>query len=191
MNINAKMPTPNINVGNIAKTKIDEAGYKDIQTNFTQKISKEEALEIRAQISENSKAIMFDSTSLQATVVRTNNNSVDMYSQFQGFLQDVGYSGKPIGDLSQNEAAQLVSEDGIFGITQTSERIANFVINGAGGDEDKLRAGRAGMIQGFKEAEAMWGGKLPEISQKTMQASIEMVDKVMMGFGFSLLNQEA
>lgn len=191
MNINAKIPILNINVGDVAKTKRDESAYQDIKTSFTQKLSKEETLEIRAQISENTKAIMFDSISFQANIVTKNNDSADMFSQFQNFLQDVGYSGKPIGDLSQNEAAQLVSEDGIFGITQTSERIANFVISGAGEDEDKLRAGRAGMIQGFKEAEAMWGSELPEISQKTMRASIEMVDKVMMGFGFSLLNEEA
>ncbi len=64
------------------------------------------------------------------------------------------------------------------------------MINGAGGDEDKLRAGREGMLKGFKEAEAMWGGELPEISQKTMQASLEMVDKAMYDLGFSILNEE-
>ena len=54
-----------------------------------------------------------------------------------------------------------------------------------------MRAGREGMILGFKQAEAMWGGELPEISQQTMKAAIEMVDKAMYELGFSILNEEA
>jgi len=36
----------------------------------------------------------------------------------------------------------------------------------------------------------MWGGELPEISQKTMQAALEIVDKEMHDLGYSILNQE-
>ena len=162
-----------------------------IKTNFTEKISKDEAVEIRAQISENAKAMMFNSINVQNKLAGAENDSTVSYEDFQSFLSEVGYEGKPIAELSQDEAAELVSEDGIFGIKQTSERIANFVINGAGGDESRMRAGREGMLQGFKDAEAMWGGELPEISQKTMQAAIEMVDKAMYDAGFSILDQEA
>jgi hypothetical protein len=163
---------------------------KDIKTNFTEKISKEEVQEIKAQIAENSKAIMLNSTSVQVTLTGKNDDFTKMYDNFQGFLKDVGYTGKAIAELSQDEAAALVSEDGIFGISQTSQRIAGFVISGSGGNEDMMRAGREGMIQGFKEAESMWGGKLPEISQKTMQAAIEMVDKAMHTAGFSIMDTE-
>ena len=54
-----------------------------------------------------------------------------------------------------------------------------------------MRAGREGMLLGFSQAEEMWGGELPEISQQTMKAAIEMVDKAMHDLGFSILNQEA
>ncbi|CAI6145598.1 MAG: hypothetical protein SPLUMA2_SPLUMAMAG2_01254 [uncultured Sulfurimonas sp.] len=93
--------------------------------------------------------------------------------------------------LSKQEAGVLVAEDGFFGVGQTSECIANFVvIAGSGGDEDRLRAGREGMLQGFKDAESMWGGTLPDISQQTMKAALELVDKEMKSLGFSILNQE-
>ena len=133
---------------------------------------------------------MMSSVSIQTNVLSTQDDFTKNYEDFQSFLSGIGYEGKPIAELSQSEAAELVSEDGIFGIKQTSERIANFVINGSNGDEDRMRAGREGMIQGFKEAEAMWGGELPEISQKTMAKAIEMVDMVMNDLGFSILNQE-
>lgn len=45
-------------------------------------------------------------------------------------LSDIGYNGKPIAELTQDEAAELVSEDGFFGIAKNGGSIANFVING-------------------------------------------------------------
>ncbi|EDZ62445.1 hypothetical protein SMGD1_0574 [Sulfurimonas gotlandica GD1] len=180
MEISSKMP-------NIQASQ-NSAGIK---TNFTEKISKEEVAELKGQIAKNAREMMLSSTTIQSTLASKKDDFTSLYEDFQSFLGDIGYEGKPIAELSQEEAAELVSEDGIFGIKQTSERIANFVINGAGGDEERLRAGREGMLQGFKDAENMWGGELPEISQKTMQAATEMVDKAMHDLGFSIINQEA
>ncbi len=189
-NENARSNVPNDNASQNAKLKVAEAHSKEIKTNFTEKISKDEATEIRAQISQNAQEMMMSSVSIQTNALSKQDDFAKLYEGFQSFLSGIGYEGKPIAELSQSEAAELVSEDGLFGIKQTSERIANFVINGSAGDEDRMRAGREGMIQGFKEAEAMWGGELPEISQKTMQAAIEMVDMAMNDLGYSILNQE-
>lgn len=167
-----------------------EANSKTIKTNFTEKISQTEAKELREQIREQANQIVLSSTTLQGNISSPQDDFMKNYEEFQSFLGDIGYEGKPIAELSQEEAAELVSEDGLFGIKQTSERIANFVINGAGGDEDRLRAGREGMIEGFKMAEEMWGGELPEISQETMKKAIEMVDIAMSDLGFSIIDKE-
>lgn len=103
-------------------------------------------------------------------------------------LSDIGYTGKPIGQLSQDEASALVAEDGFFGISQTSARISDFVINGAGDDLSKLQAGRSGMLQGFSQAEKLWGGKLPEISYTTMQKALEKVDARVKELGGNVLD---
>jgi hypothetical protein len=103
-------------------------------------------------------------------------------------LVDIGYKGKPIGQLSQDEAKALVADDGFFGIAQTSARIADFVISGAGTDLSKLQAGRSGMLQGFSDAEKLWGEKLPEISYTTMQKALEKVDARIKELGGSVLN---
>ncbi len=111
------------------------------------------------------------------------------HEAFQSFLSDIGYKGQPLAELTQDEAAALVSDKGFFGISQTAERIANFVILGSGGNESMLRSGREGMLQGFKEAEALWGGELPEISQKTMELATKMVDDTMHSLGYSILDE--
>ena len=189
-NENARAHMPNINASDNAKLHSEAIHAQEIKTDFKEKISKEDVMELRAQIRDNANAMMFNSASIQSNLVSSSDQFTKNYEDFQSFLSGIGYEGGPIADLSQAEAAELVSEDGLFGIKQTSERIANFVINGSNGDEDRMRAGREGMLRGFKEAEAMWGGELPEISQKTMKAAIEMVDKAMHELGYSILDQE-
>lgn len=66
---------------------------------------------------------------------------------------------------------------GYWGIEQTSGRIAEFVLNGAGNDAAKLRIGRDAIMQGFREAEEIWGGKLPDFSYKTIDAAVAAIDE--------------
>ncbi|WP_299548780.1 hydrogenase-4 component G [uncultured Helicobacter sp.] len=103
-------------------------------------------------------------------------------------LNSIGYNGKPIAELTQEEAKALISDDGFFGIPQTSDRIADFVLAGAGDDIEKLKAGREGILQGYKQAEKSWGGELPEISQKTLEKALEKVDKKLASLGANVLD---
>ena len=91
-------------------------------------------------------------------------------------LYDIGYIGKPIMDLSPQEATDLVGENCFFGITQTSDRVSNFVFSFAGDDLEKLQKGRDGIVKGFEEANKMFGGNLPEISYKTQERTLALID---------------
>lgn len=92
-------------------------------------------------------------------------------------LSDLGYQGKPILQLSQDEATQLVNEDGFFGVTQTSDRVAGFVLSFSGDNLDILQKGREGIVKGFEEAEKLFGGQLPEISYKTQERTLALIDE--------------
>jgi len=91
-------------------------------------------------------------------------------------LYDIGYIGKPIMQLTPDEATELVSDDGFFGITQTSDRVAGFVFSFAGDDLEKLQKGRDGIVQGFEEANRLFGNNLPEISYKTQERTLALID---------------
>ena len=52
-----------------------------------------------------------------------------------------------------------------------------------------MRAGREGILQGFDEAEAMWGGKLPDISYKTIEKATQMIDEAMHDLGYSIMDE--
>lgn len=92
-------------------------------------------------------------------------------------FKEIGYTGKAIVDMTPSEAKELVSEDGFFGVTQTSNRLADFVISGGGDDINRLKAGREGIIQGFNEAEKLWGSKLPDIAYETLDKALAKIDE--------------
>lgn len=106
-------------------------------------------------------------------------------------LKTIGYDIKSLNSLTKDEASELIGEDGFFGINKTSERIAGFIISGAADDIEKLKLGMQGMLRGFKEAQSVWGKELPEISQKTMQKSIQAIEKRISELGGNILNVTA
>jgi hypothetical protein len=106
-------------------------------------------------------------------------------------VSSTGYEGKSLTSLTAEEAAELVSEDGFFGISQTSARVAEFIISAANGDLDKLSQGREGLMTGFKWAEDLWGEELPEISYDTLKETLKKVDDNITENGGSLLDQQA
>jgi len=171
----------NINVKQTTQQEVDTSRKEEVKALQDEyQASKEANL---AQVLSSVQAIVENKAGEQSFEVQ--------YQEFQTFLQDIGYDGKPIAELSQSEAAELVSEDGFFGVAQTSERIANFVIAGSGGDEHLLREGRKGILQGFQEAEKMWGGKLPDISYETIDKAVALIDQALIDGGFSVLDVEA
>lgn len=89
----------------------------------------------------------------------------------------LGYKGKALGSLTSEEAKKLIADDGFFGVKQTSDRIADFVIMGAGDNLDKLKRGREGVERGLKEASKVWGGDLPDISQRTVETALKRIDE--------------
>ncbi|MDY5102443.1 MAG: hypothetical protein SPE81_05020 [Agathobacter sp.] len=69
------------------------------------------------------------------------------------------------------QAQKDISEDGYYGVKQTSERLFDFASALAGDDVDKMKEMQAAMEKGFKQATKAWGQDLPDISQKTLEAA--------------------
>ncbi len=79
-------------------------------------------------------------------------------------------------EITPEKAEELISEDGYFGVEQTSDRIVDFAIGIAGNDPNRIDAIRAGVEQGFNEALEAFGGWLPDISYNTYDTVMEKLD---------------
>lgn len=124
-----------------------------------------------------------ENSNMQGALLNLINNT-ELYNFFSGneldngmSLSSIGYTGKPITALNPQEAKDLVGPEGFFGVDKTSSRVSDFVLNMSGNNLEALQESRKGIVQGFEEAEKMWGGKLPDISYETQSKTLGIIDE--------------
>ena len=81
-----------------------------------------------------------------------------------------------VDEKTKAEAQEAISEDGFWGVKQTSQRIFDFAQALAGDDVDTMKKMQAAVEKGFEQAGAAWGGDLPSISGETHDAVNKLFD---------------
>lgn len=100
--------------------------------------------------------------------------TVSIWSQFRQGVLDGTIT---VDEATAKQAQEDISEDGYWGVKQTSERILDFAKALTGGDSSKVEDIRTAIEKGFSEAAKLWGDELPEISQKTHDAVMKGLDE--------------
>jgi len=92
--------------------------------------------------------------------------AIDKYNQT---ITDILNGKKSLKEAAE-EAAKELSEDGYWGVKQTSDRIFSFAKALTGGDSSKMPAMLDAFKKGYEQATGTWGKDLPNISKKTYEA---------------------
>lgn len=92
-------------------------------------------------------------------------------------LEDLGYLGKPISQLSKEEAKNLLDTDGFFGSDETSKRLSVFAEEITGFEPEALKEVKKGFEKGFEEAKKFFKEDLPEVSKQTQFKTMDIIDK--------------
>lgn len=151
----------------------------------------DKAAETKTDSYEKGKSTSFDRTEAQKAVKAAEAAKAEsmqallssmLKTQYSKYAQAMPSSnlGKYFSNLEVDEATRLqaqkdIADDGYWGVEQTAGRILDFAKALAGDDLDKMNEMKAAVEKGFKIAEDLWGGSLPEISGRTY-------DRVMQGF---------
>lgn len=86
-------------------------------------------------------------------------------------------SGEFTVDAATKEQAQKdISEDGYWGVKQTSQRLFDFASALAGDDVEKMKKMQNAMMKGYEMATGTWGRELPSISKDTIDAANKLFD---------------
>ena len=141
------------------------AGYSKIQ-----KMSEEE----RNKIVETMKAAQEERQAQMVELVQKMmtgqgvafNNANDIWS----FLREGNFT---VDAATKAQAQQDISEDGYWGVKQTSQRILDFADALAGSDPDNIQKMYDAFKKGYKQAEETWGGELPDISKQTYDSVLD------------------
>ncbi|MFK2821986.1 hypothetical protein [Arcobacter sp. YIC-80] len=123
-------------------------------------------------------------TNAQQVLSKLESGNIDFISFFEGHkfekkitLEDMGYTGKPISQLTKDEAKQLLSKEGFFGSEETSKRLVKFVEDLTGNEPYALKETRKGIEDGFFEAQKLFKEELPDVSKETEFKTLDIIDK--------------
>lgn len=75
------------------------------------------------------------------------------------------------------DAEALVSTDGYWGVSQTSQRIVDFAKALAGTSPEMAKMAREAFEKGYRQAEDAWGGSLPSICGQTYDKVMSLFDE--------------
>jgi hypothetical protein len=85
-----------------------------------------------------------------------------------------------LSEADRAQAQQLISEDGFFGVKQTTARIMDFAkaLVGEGASDAQIDKMLTAVKKGFDEVARMFGGfdKLPDVTKQTYEAIMKAFD---------------
>lgn len=155
---------------NVSKTQKETSKQRKTETaevTYSSKMSDSERAELVEKLKADSqrqidsfKSMVQDMFRKQGLAVQ---NSDDMWKMLA--------SGNFTVDQAAAEKAQaMISEDGYWGVNQTSDRIFEMAKALSGGDEEGMDEMLKAFEKGFRQATKAWGRALPDISQQTYDA---------------------
>ncbi len=89
------------------------------------------------------------------------------------------FSPENLANVSEEDiekAKEDISENGYWGVKQTSQRFFDFAKGLAGDDVEKMKKMQEAMEKGFSRAAASWGRDLPEICNETLSAANKLFE---------------
>ena len=93
------------------------------------------------------------------------------------------YRKLEVDEETRAQAQEDISEDGYWGVEQTSDRIVSFAKALAGDNLELAQQMLEAVKEGFKQAGEEWGEDLPEISNRTMDATYKKLDEWIKSLG--------
>ena len=75
------------------------------------------------------------------------------------------------------QAKKDISEDGYWGVEQTSDRLVSMAQALSGGDTGKADEMIAAIKKGFEQATAAWGEDLPDICKQTIDTAVKKMEE--------------
>ncbi len=111
--------------------------------------------------------------SLVEKLITGQGNAIGQSDDIWSFLRTGNFT---VDAETKAQAQADIAEDGYWGVEQTSERILDFAKALSGGDPSKAAELKDAFLKGFEQATKTWGGELPEISQRTYDATVKKFD---------------
>ena len=98
------------------------------------------------------------------------------YTSFAQLFEDVKNGMISVDPTTVAQAQKDIAEDGYWGAEQTSDRLVSMAQALSGGDTEKADKMIAAIKKGYEQATNAWGGKLPDICQRTIDLATKKLE---------------
>ncbi|MCR4650969.1 MAG: hypothetical protein K5662_04370 [Lachnospiraceae bacterium] len=127
-----------------------------------------------AKLQADTEARVANLRSIVEKLISGQGNALGQADDIWSFLRKGDFT---VDAATKAQAEADIAEDGYWGVNQTSDRILDFAKALTGGDPSKIEEMREAFKKGFESATKTWGDTLPDISQKTYEATMKKFDE--------------
>ena len=113
---------------------------------------------------------------LQNLVDQLLSKQAKKYTTLKDLFTDIKDGKVDVDPATIAQAQKDVADDGYWGVDKTSDRLVDMAKALSGGDSSKADTLIAAIKKGFDQAADAWGGELPEICQKTIDAAVQKLN---------------
>ena len=113
---------------------------------------------------------------LQNLVDQLLSKQAKKYTTLKDLFTDIKDGKIDVDPATIAQAQKDVADDGYWGVAKTSDRLVDMAKALSGGDSAKADELIAAIKKGFDQAADAWGGELPEICQKTIDAAVQKLN---------------
>lgn len=113
---------------------------------------------------------------LQNLVDQLLSKQANKYTSFAQLFNDVKNGKINVDPTTVAQAQKDIADDGYWGVEQTSDRLVSMAQALSGGDTEKADKMIAAIKKGYEQAANAWGGKLPDICQRTIDAATKKLE---------------
>lgn len=113
---------------------------------------------------------------LQNLVDQLLSKQAKKYTTLKDLFTDLKDGKVDVDPATIAQAQKDVADDGYWGVDKTSDRLVDMAKALSGGDSSKADTLIAAIKKGFDQAADAWGGELPEICQKTIDAAVQKLN---------------
>lgn len=157
------------NASNVQKPDTDRAEFNKDKV-VTTKMSDSERASLVKSLKEDLNNQMSRFTNMMMQTFQKQGITVNIANDSNDFWKVIASGNFTVDSQTKAEAQEAISENGYWGVAQTSQRIFDFAYALAGDDADKMKEMQAAVEKGFQQAGAAWGGDLPSICGDTRSA---------------------
>lgn len=113
---------------------------------------------------------------LQNLVDQLLSKQAKKYTSLSQLFTDIKNGNVSVDPSVVSQAQKDIADDGYWGVEQTSDRMVSMAQALSEGDPEKADKMIAAIKKGYEQAAKAWGGELPDICQRTIDAATKKLE---------------